>query len=447
VGALINMLRSANTNRSEPPESVFAATMQMPNALTEQPHSMTFAYVTVWLFTLVYFARPGDWIALPFAQIVGVFVILAFLGSLLSGVLPALWWSWDVVLLLLLFAQICLAVPFGIWPGASFQVAEEFAKIIVITLAIIVASNSLARLRRLIYIQTAAVMIMAVLVATGYGGSLQGAAGSRTVGIVGGVFQNPNDLALAIALIFPFAFAFAVRADKLVWKLVWMVAMLVATYTCMTTYSRSGLLALLAAATISFWEFVMKGRRLSWALLVVPGVALILVASPSGLGQRMVSIFQPDADVTGSSQQRREILIRSLEVTAENPLVGVGPGNFPIVSGMWKVTHNSYTQLSAEAGLPALFLFLLLGRCSFSNLRRARQLDPNNQELVMWAGSLQASLAALAVGALFSSIAFHYFPYFLIGYTGALYRLSYSDCLARRPVSDPSFCETPQPAS
>ena len=207
-------------------------------------------------------------LSLPFAEIVGAFVILAFLGSLLSGALPALWGSRDVVLLLLLLAQVCLSVLFSIWLSNSLQVAEDFVKITVTTLAIIGAVNSLARLRGLIYIQTAAVMIMAVLVASGYGGAIKTPVGIRTVGVVGGVFQNPNDFALAIALAFPFAFAFAVRADKPLWKLVWIVAMLVATYATMTTYSRSGLLALLTAATISFWQFAIKGRRLGWAVLV-----------------------------------------------------------------------------------------------------------------------------------------------------------------------------------
>lgn len=427
------------------------STMPTRIAVTEQPHTMAFAYFAAWLFVLVYCARPGDWIpgasGIPFAKFAGVLVLLAFLGNLMSGALPASWWSREVVLLLLLYAQLCLSVPFSISPGGSFQVVvEEFSKIVMVTLVVIMASSSLARLRRLLYVQTVSVVVMAVLIAAGYGGSLGSTASNRTVGVVGGVFENPNNLALALALIFPFAFAFAVRADKPLWKLIWIVAMLVATYTSMTTYSRGGLLALLTAATFSLWEFALKGRRLRWALLVgVSGLAVILVGSPSGFGQRMATIFQPDADVTGSSEQRGELLIRSLEVTAEHPLVGIGPGNFAIVSGFGKVTHNSYTQLSAEAGLPALLLFLLLGKRSFSNLRLAQQLDPNNQELVLWAGSLRASLAALAVGALFSSAAYHFFPYFLVGYAGALYRISQASCLAKNPVSCPSLYETLQP--
>jgi len=56
-----------------------------------------------------------------------------------------------------------------------------------------------------------------------------------------------------------------------------------------------------------------------------------------------------------SAQQRKELLFKSLKVTVRHPLFGVGPGNFEVVSGAWDVTHNSYTQISAEGGIPAFF--------------------------------------------------------------------------------------------
>jgi O-antigen ligase len=408
-----------------------------------RPPPMTFAYVAIWLFVLVYCARPSDWIVgaanIPFAKIVGLLVLLAFLTGLMSGALSASWWSREVVLLLLLYAQLCLSVPFSIWRGGSFQVVvEEFTKVVLVTLAIIMATTSVVRLRRLLFVQTVSVAVMAILAASGSGGNVQSAIGNRTAGLVGGIFENPNDFALVLAMTFPFAFTFAFRTKRLVVKVAWVVVMLIMVNTSMATYSRAGLLALLTAAMVSMWEFAVRARRLRWALIVVPlGITVILLSSPAGLSERMATIFEPDADVTGSAAQRRGLFIRSLEATAQHPLVGIGPGNFAIISGSWHGTHNSYTQLSAEAGLPAMLFFLLLGSKSWSNLRLAQRYAAEDPEVRLWAASLLSSLAAFAVGACFASFAYHHFPYFIVGYAGALFKMSQATYLAKQPESRP----------
>ena len=59
-------------------------------------------------------------------------------------------------------------------------------------------------------------------------------------------------------------------------------------------------------------------------------------------------------------------------LTAVNhPLFGVGPGNFQVAQnwslhhavddpcGLWHVTHNSYTELSCEMGIPGLMIYLI----------------------------------------------------------------------------------------
>jgi hypothetical protein len=58
----------------------------------------------------------------------------------------------------------------------------------------------------------------------------------------------------------------------------------------------------------------------------------------------------------GSSQARRGLLLSSLKLTMQHPLLGVGPGQFAPymaaqagasgVHAFWVGTHNTYTQLS-----------------------------------------------------------------------------------------------------
>jgi len=128
----------------------------------------------------------------------------------------------------------------------------------------------------------------------------------------------------------------------------------------------------------------------------------------------------------GSKKQREELLKMSLQLMLSHPFVGIGPGNFASVSGTWHVAHNTYTELGAEAGLPALLLFVLLLIRARRNLKRVSRSKSFRQdmEIQIFTGALWASFAAYLVGAAFSDTQYHLFPYIFVAYTTALYNLS-----------------------
>jgi O-antigen ligase len=125
-------------------------------------------------------------------------------------------------------------------------------------------------------------------------------------------------------------------------------------------------------------------------------------------------------EASASAQQRKELLLQSLKVTAQHPLLGVGPGNFEFISGFWHVTHNSYTQMSAEGGIPALLLYLLVFWRSIVNLRKVNRYSATTKAAAVLSMTLQASLAGYLVGSFFLSLGYHLFPYCLLAYTSAL---------------------------
>ena len=130
----------------------------------------------------------------------------------------------------------------------------------------------------------------------------------------------------------------------------------------------------------------------------------------------------------GSIDARRELLNQSIELTLKHPLFGVGPGNFQAITETWHVTHNTYTEFSSEAGIPALAIFLTIIGLAFRNLRRVRKAPDykTNSQLRLFTGALWAGLSAYLVGAAFSSTAYALFPYFMVAYTSALYRIGFS---------------------
>src|SRR5262249_56390697 len=109
-----------------------------------------------------------------------------------------------------------------------------------------------------------------------------------------------------------------------------------------------------------------------------------------------------------------------------HPLVGVGPGCFALVDKGWVVAHNSYTELAAEAGLPALLLFLLALGAAFRNVRLARRSEQYDRdpEFRLFTQALWAGLAAYLIGACFDSTEYNLYPYFMIGYTCAMVRIA-----------------------
>lgn len=384
------------------------------------------AYISLSLFMVVYCARPEDWIPgwsnVPLAKIAGVLALGAFVLSLgqIRHRLPR-----EVIFLVLLTGQLFLTVPMSpVWRGGAFKTTVDFAKVALIFLVVVVAVNTAQRLYRILFIQAASVAAISA-VAVWKGRML----GSRLEGVLNGNYSNPNDLALSIVISLPLCLALLLLSKSLFSKLVWAVAMLGMSYAVFLTGSRGGFISLAISTGVFLWEFAIRGRR-TYLLAVVALVAAILWVSSSAIvSERLKGTFDSnDSTVSayGSAQARQQLFWRSIEVTVEHPLFGVGPGNFQIVSGIWHETHNSYTQMSAEGGIPALVLYVTILWCGFKNVRTTKRLSRtgNTKELKLLAGALSASLWALVVGCIFASYAYQFFPYFLVAYTTVLLRIA-----------------------
>jgi O-antigen ligase len=194
-------------------------------------------------------------------------------------------------------------------------------------------------------------------------------------------------------------------------------------YTIFLTGSRGGFFALIVVAATCLWEFAIRGRRRY--LLVLAALAPVMLWQFSGgmLVGRLKGTFNVDKNTAAafeSSEQRQQLFWRSIKVTKDHPLFGIGPDNFAQISGNWHVTHNSFTQMSSEAGVPALILYVLILWCGFKNLTAVNQLVRGRTESGVLARALFASLIGYAVGSFFLSVAYQFFPYFLVAYTTAL---------------------------
>ena len=253
----------------------------------------------------------------------------------------------EIKIILAMFVWLILTIPFASWRGGSFAVVFfEFSKVVVVTLTLALTVTRLAELRRLILMQALGVALMTI-VAVVVNNRMQG----RLAGVGQSLLSNPNDLAMNISLNWPLCLVFLLSSRGLAKKMFWGIAMLVMIWALVATYSRAGFIALSVAILFCLWEFGIRGRRLylvGIAALCTVGVTLVAPGNYLIRLETLVGHFQEGDYDRGSAEARKELLIKSLEVTATHPIFGVGPGNFPSYTRVWRVTHNTYTQFSSE---------------------------------------------------------------------------------------------------
>ena len=138
----------------------------------------------------------------------------------------------------------------------------------------------------------------------------------------------------------------------------------------------------------------------------------------------------------------------SLILTAKHPVFGVGPGQFQNITETWFVTHNTYTQLSSETGIPGLVLFLLLLRRVFRNLHEIENTERfrTDPEAQVFASTLRAAFVGYLVSAFFAAYGYELFIYALVAFTGVLYNACQEPLPAPKPQFKNRFAPSEQPA-
>lgn len=415
MGALTQS--QAASNPDEPAMTLGEASARRGNS-RQQP--LAAAYLGLLIFMFVYFARPEDWVPgfsqVPLAKFTGVLALVALACSIsqFRQRIPR-----EVFFLFLLVGQLFVSSLLSpVWRGGAVAMTLDFSKLLLVVPLIIGTVTTSRRLRLLMFSQAVSVAaIAAVVIWKGH------QLGGRLEGVLAGIYTDPNDLALAIILSLPFCLALLFLSHTVVGKTFWSVSMLAMVYAVFHTGSRGGFAAFIVVVAICLWEFAIRGhRRYLMLLAAIAGVILWQFAGGT-LVERLRGTFDPNDESSpayASAQDRQQLFWRSIEITKEHPLFGVGPGNFPEVSGLWHTTHNSLTLLSSEAGIPALILYVMILWCGFRNLRVAMRLTRGQKESSVLVRALYASFCSYLVGSIFLSWGYLFLPYILVAYTTPL---------------------------
>lgn len=336
-----------------------------------------------------------------------------------------------------------VAVPTSVWRGNSVTlVFEQWSKsfgLFVVAAALLTALPHCSQALR--------IMAYSFFVA-----SLLGFAFGRTVegrfGLEAGLYKGSNELATAMVQGCIFWWFMINNPTRSMFKRILSCAALVPLiFILLKTASRAGVLVLCALLVLVFFRYSMQGK-IVFLLLSVIGIGAATLAAPANVKQRLTTIFKSAGDedlafseleAVGSSAQRMLLLRRSLELTFQNPLLGVGPGQFAVAEnssandegrrGQWLGTHNSYTQVSSEAGIPALLFFVASLFYCWRQLRIAEKIHlarraPDSAEFQTVAFTLRLAVVSYAIFFCFEHIAYDPFYPVLAGIIVAFARKS-----------------------
>jgi O-antigen ligase len=390
------------------------------------PQGEPLAGAFFWLsaFYVVYCARPEDWIPvlqyIPLAKISGIFALLGLLTSAgrtkrsFRDLPREAKYFFSIICLLFISALLST-----VWKGGAFFKTVDFSKAFVAWVLTFLVITTFARLRRIIFIQSASVAVIAVV------SVLKGRSHPRLEGVIGGIYSNPNDLAFAIVLTLPFCFAFLLSTRSIPRKAAWAASMLAMCTALFMTASRAGFIDLLVTGAVCLWIFGIKGKRIHLVAAAALVALVIGLAAGGRLKDRFFAISGSDLENSvdtsayGSYEQRRYLMVKSLEGIVHYPQ-GIGLANFEVYSGTWREVHVSYLQIAVEGGIASLVLYLLFFARGFANLRQLRRMPNYDGETELFSGALYATLIGFIVGACFAPEAYQYFPYFAVAYTSVL---------------------------
>jgi O-antigen ligase len=206
----------------------------------------------------------------------------------------------------------------------------------------------------------------------------------------GSNIANPNDMAFAVLLGIPFCLLF-MQAGGLGRKVLGLAALAPMLVCFLKTGSRAGMLAFCTMALATFLRASIGGKLKIVVATVLTGVLGFAILPPS-LRHRYITLTTAEEgadervlEIAASSTASREALLRqALKITATHPLFGVGPGNFTYVEnqmdiengarkGMWQEAHDTYAQLAADCGIPALIIFVCLLGSSIRSVAAVRK--------------------------------------------------------------------------
>ena len=318
------------------------------------------------------------------------------------------------------------SIPFALNTGASVDaVFDNLLKSAIMSFVIAGAVRNVGDVERLARVYFAGAVIYAAVVITRFD---LGDGGDWRLGRL--YYYDANDFATFVVTAIPLGIYLLHASPKVSTRILAAIGLVVLSLGFVWSGSRGGFIALAAVAAFILVRY--SAIPLRWRLSATALVAIVVVMTASDHYWQQMATITSDSDYNHTSETgRMQIWRRGIGYMLANPLLGVGPDNFPTAEGTlsplaerqqygigvrWNAAHNSFVQIGAETGLPGLALFVAMIASGFAALRRAgRAALPS---------ALTASLIGFTVGAFFLSLAYSEMLYILLAFAVAMRKVT-----------------------
>lgn len=324
------------------------------------------------------------------AKVIGAGLLLVLSLQLASGQLQGERLRSNLWPLLLAFLA-CYGLSF--WASESALMSAQHLRELSIGLLLFVMTLLIGRelnltwMARLVCISVAATCAMAMF-----------SSKYQDQGRASGLLDDPNVFALLIAFAVPLAIWLLLNSQDFRQRLLWLVCTVLLLAGMTKTESRSGLVVLLISLGIGLYHYRVQltrvrprhlGVLMLGLALLLPVVAAVL---PASYIERIASLSVLKSGASSheddSLGRRASYIVVGSKMIRENPLLGSGPGTFPLhyattgyakafsanrkVTDLYRRAHNTYLELFSEIGIPGGVLFVGLIALALRNLWCAR---------------------------------------------------------------------------
>lgn len=347
------------------------------NSIELQGQHGKWTFLFVWLFGFVLFCRPEDIVSilgvLHLTLVFGLAGGALLLRSAIFGKVRIVW-SRELKLILFLTAWFAISVPFAFYRRGAFELLTgTWFRTLLFFFLLTQTLTTIERIRKMMWVLLLSELIASVLSLLMQGNPLV-MVGDRLAGINQGLL-GWNFLGITLSTTMPFT-AYLYLTRKSAWRTALLLAALGSSlWMVVLTASRGGFVGLILSLVLTWWMLLRKSPR--GRLAVVLLFASLVVAStkaPPVFWQRLATVWSSSGQVSGDTSESAEestegrlyLVRQSLVLTFENPVFGLGVNNFPYYTGAkikgenaWLGTHNTYTQISSETGIPGFLLLVL----------------------------------------------------------------------------------------
>lgn len=167
-----------------------------------------------------------------------------------------------------------------------------------------------------------------------------------------------NDFALSAAIALPMCLYLYQSARGSLARALYVIGGLVLFGAILGTQSRGAALAIIA---IAFYLWALSQNKGKATVLIIAGLIVVLAIASEAYISRMQTLAHYQED--GSAQGRLIAWGAGIEMALRRPLLGVGPGCFPIAFGSWGYSVPGIPTMNAHS-----VYFLALGELAWAGI-------------------------------------------------------------------------------